>query len=507
MSRESRSMIQRVLAQSVAGLFVLLTACNATGQGTTAQDQGSVKSSPQAAVQEQLGTPPANIDTATAQALSQTFRGAAARALPSVVYIEVEKTARPGDEQMQGVDPFEYFFGQPGPQAQPQPEQGSGSGFILDQQGHIITNAHVAGGADYVMVRLQDGREFKAKVVGYDESSDVAVIQINAGDVQLTPAIFGDSDKVQVGDWVLALGYPLGLDFTVTSGIVSAKGRQLPTGEQTALQGFIQTDAAINPGNSGGPLVDLTGKVIGMNTAIFGGPRFVGYGFSIPIDLVQRVVHDILQYGYVRRPQLGVSVAPVNAVDAEVYGLSKVAGAVVKTVSDDSPASRAGLEIGDVITGINGEPIANSADLITTLARMQPEQKVDLTIVRNKKQQHVTVTLGEFEHQQEGAEQPAEKHEVQRTLGFGVEPLTPQLAQRLQLEQTSGVVISSVSPVSGAANGGVRPGMLLLRINGQQVKTPADVQKAAQGINAGDAVSLRVVVPQLGETVINYRTR
>ncbi|HEV8628847.1 MAG TPA: trypsin-like peptidase domain-containing protein, partial [Thermoanaerobaculia bacterium] len=272
------------------GLLVLvLAACD------TKAAQQAERSKPAPAVREQLGdttTTPA--EQSQAKALSATFRSAASRALPAVAFIQVEKKASVA-EQQQIPEPFRRFFGIPPGGSDgggDQPVGGAGSGFILDREGHVITNNHVVADTEEVLVRLVDGREYTAKVVGTDEMTDVAVLKIEprAGE-QLPVAQIGDSDNLQVGDWVLALGSPLELQFTVTAGIISAKGRQL-TGNPSNLEAFIQTDAAINPGNSGGPLVDLDGKVIGINTAIFGGERFVGYGFAIPINLARKAVAD-----------------------------------------------------------------------------------------------------------------------------------------------------------------------------------------------------------------------
>jgi serine protease Do len=503
MSRAHLSRWWPALGRTLGAALLLLVACNAadrTDVETRVQDRDPV--------QEQLGTTPSEVDIATAQALSNTFRGAASQALPAVVFIRVEREAAAA-RRSPGFDPFEFFFGRPegeSPMPPPSPAQGSGSGFVLDRQGHIVTNAHVVSGASQVLVRLLDGREFSAEVVGADESSDVAVIRVEPSGGALTAAQLGDSDQLQVGDWVLALGAPLGLDFTVTAGIVSAKGRQL-TSRESALEAFIQTDAAINPGNSGGPLVDLTGRVVGINTAIFGAPSFVGYGFAVPINLAQRVIQDLLEFGHVRRPQLGVSVQDVTAVDAEVYGLPEVRGAEVKTVQAGTPAAEAGMQIGDVILSVDGDRINNATDLITALARRHPGDRVQLTVFRDRRQLQVPVVLGEFEREQPARERSEERAQAEQVLGFRVEPLTPQMAERLGHTQRDGVVVAQVPPFGAAAAAGVRPGMLVLRINNQEVRTPADVRRVAAGISAGQVVSLRLMVPEAGETIINYRTR
>ena len=502
MNRSKRE-ISRILA--ILAVLVVV-ACGPAATSESAEAAPQPQQSAQKSVEKQLGPKPKSVDTSIARALSDTFQAAAHEALPAVVYIEVQKPAE-AHGQMQVPEPFRRFFGQPqGPQGQAPPEVGSGSGFILDKEGHVVTNNHVIDNATSVLVRLVDGREFDAKVVGADPDTDVALLKIDPdGGEPLPVAKLGNSDNAQVGDWVLALGSPFGLEATVTAGIVSAKGRQLGRGG-AALEAYIQTDAAINPGNSGGPLVNLEGQVIGINTAILGGPAFVGYGFAIPINIADRVIHDLLEYGHVRRPQLGVSVSDVTAVDAEAYGLDEVRGANVRTVQEDTPAAKVGLQPGDVILAVDGKKIHDATDLTTTLAEMEPGQKVDLTIWRNKKSQDVKVTLGEFSTEDE--ETPEQSSAAaQETLGFSVEPLTGDLADQLGYDQPGGVVISQVAPFSQAARAGIRAGMKLLKINDQPVKSAADVRKVAEGISKGDVISLRLLLPEQGETIVNYRAQ
>jgi len=498
----SKSDLHRILATLV---ILLLAACGPAETRETQEPAGS------RLARQQSDAAPA--DTEAAHSLSATFRAAAQRALPAVVYLEVERpmeAARRGQGPGGPVNPFEFFFGPQGPQG-PQgelpPQQGSGSGFIIDGEGHVITNNHVVADASWVLVRLTDGREFRAEVVGSDPASDVAVLKIEPKNGDTLPTVeIGSSDPLQVGDWVLALGSPFELESTVTAGIISAKRRQI-TGRQSALEAFLQTDAAINPGNSGGPLVDLDGRVVGINSAILGGPAFVGYGFAIPIDLAKKVVSDILEFGEVRRPQLGVTISDVNAVDAEAYGLSEVRGADIGTIVPAGPAEEAGLQIGDVILAVDDDEIADAADLTTTLAEHQPGDEVTLTIFRDGERRQVEVELGRF-----AAEAPEREREraaqasVER-LGFSVEPLTPPLAERLGVERADGLVITEVSPFGAAASAGVAAGQVLLRINGQEVETPADVDRIAEGVEPGDVVSLRLIVPELGETILNYRVR
>jgi serine protease Do len=342
-------------------------------------------------------------------------------------------------------------------------------------------------------------------VTGRDEATDIAVVKIEPGQGAPLPVVaLGNSDSLRVGDWVLALGNPLGLDFSVTAGIVSARGRHI-SGRPGALEAFIQTDAAINPGNSGGPLVDLLGQVVGVNTAIAGGTRFVGYGFAVPIDLARRVASDLLAHGYVRRPRLGISVSDVTAVDAEAYRLPNVSGAEVNTVEEGSPAARAGLRIGDVVVALDGEAVPDGTALTTRLARRQPGDEVRLTVVRDGARRDLSVRLGEFERPAGSRDTPRPADASGGALGLQLQPLTPELSSRLGISGTNGVVIAGVQSNSSAAAAGVRAGQVLLSINGQPVRSMEDARRLAGGLRTGSVASLRVRDPEIGETIINYR--
>jgi serine protease Do len=445
-------------------------------------------------------------DPSIAQALSAAFRSAADRALHAVVQVTIERSASPQD-MAQVPDDLRRFFGWQGQSQGPMPpEVGTGSGVIFDNQGHILTNNHVVANADRVRVRLVDGHEYSAKVVGADPSTDVAVIQIEPGKggAPLDPITFGDSDSLRAGDWVIALGNPLGLDFTVTAGIVSARGRQLG-GDASALQSFIQTDAAINPGNSGGPLVDVSGRMVGMNTAIVGGERFIGYGFAVPVNLARRMMSDILEYGFVRRPRLGISVSNVTAVDAEAYGLDRIAGAEVNRVEEGSPASKAGLQIGDVVVALEGKPIIDANDLTTALAERKPGDKVRLTVIRNRQRREITAELAEFAHQPESRPSAPAGNTPAERLGFEAQAVTPDIARQLGLRAARGVVVTGVVPYGSAASAGIRPGQVLLSINGQAIKSVDDVDAIARRLKPGQVASIRLRDPELGETIVNYR--
>ena len=464
---------------------------------------------PQSAAATRVNHPAESVvsprDTAVALAMSRAFRWAAERVLPSVVYVTVEHGTGTTPPRVPIPESFRPFFNMPEEWLPVPPEQRTGTGFVFDGKGHIVTARHVIANGDRFTVRFRNGREYPAKLAGADPVTDVAVLTVD-GMMNEGIAMLGDSDSTEVGDWVLALGNPLGLDFTVTAGIVSAKGRQL-SGSAAILESFIQTDAAINPGNSGGPLVDVRGRVIGINSAISGGSRFVGYGFAVPINLARRVVSDLLAYGRVRRPRLGVRVSDVTAVDAEVFGLDRVSGADIGGVEPGSPAARAGLTVGDVIVALDDVPIRNATALTTGLAARQPEERITLTIVRDRQRQHVAVTLGEFTPVRDSTGQMPNRRRAASPLDFTVQPITPDVANQHGISQRAGVVITDVAPWSNAAQAGLRAGQVVLQINRQVVTGPADVARIGTALRPGATVSMRVIDPDVGETLINYRLR
>jgi serine protease Do len=493
----------RQATRVLAGVLALtaVTACDEMGR--TVNDNLGQRRDAAAApdrVQQQLGDIPASLDTTSAARLSAAFRAASALALPAVVQITTVAVA----EIPAQVLPFH-------PEGQ-QRMQGSGSGFIIDEAGHILTNHHVVRNALHVNVVLLDGREFTAEVIGADPSTDVAVIRIEAARNETLPVIpFGDSDALRVGDWVLALGNPMGLTFTATAGIVSAKGRSIGILRGEApLESFVQTDAAINPGNSGGPLVDLNGRVVGINTAIESPTGyFAGAGFAIPISLARKVASDLMQYGVVHRPRLGISIEDVNAADAEVYRLPSITGAEITSVTPNSPAAAAGLTLGDVIVSINDAPIHTVADLQERVARFQPGDRIALAFIRYGASMETSVELGEFEVTQE--QRPRERQVRERSpLGFNVSALPERIAARLGLRGDNIPVVSRVDPVGPAFRANLRDGFVIRQFNGREVRSIRELERAAAGIRAGDVVSLIVLdarQPDPQPTIMNFRAQ
>ncbi len=404
--------------------------------------------------------------------LSHAFALVAKKAEPAVVFVEVEKTViRQGPAEFPfpfanpfdffGPDFFQRFFQDRFPHKFKQ--MGAGSGFIVSKDGYILTNNHVVAHADKIIVKLADGREFKAKVIGTDPASDVAVIKINAHNLPTLP--LGDSDKIQVGEWVMAIGNPFGLTQTVTVGVISAKGRS-GVGI-TDYEDFIQTDAAINPGNSGGPLVNMRGEAIGMNTAIFtrsGG--YMGIGFAIPINMVKVVMKQLITKGKVVRGWLGVVIQDLNEDLAKSFGLQRPEGALITEVAEHSPAAKAGLRRGDIILAYNGKPVKNVAELRTLVAMTQPGTEVTITIWRDGHKQDLKVRIGT---QPQNFFALGSQNEILNRLGLTIEPLTPQIADRLGYGLNDGVVITGVAPNSPAAMVGLKPGMLIEEVNRHRI--------------------------------------
>lgn len=408
-----------------------------------------------AAVEKKNGDTGANLLEKTSQAFTQIAK----KAMPCTVYIKAQ--IQPSGQQYPNPfdqfqdDFFKRFFGgnqNPFPQQQ-QPQQAAGSGFIIRSDGFIVTNFHVVKDATQISVMLNDGREFPATVKGTDPRTDLAVLKIDEKDLPFLS--FGDSDDLQIGEWVVAIGNPFGLEGTLTVGVVSAKGRQ-DLGI-ASYEDFIQTDAAINPGNSGGPLLNLQGDVIGVNTAISSNSGgYMGIGFAIPSKMVQNVIDQIIDGGSVKRAYLGIVLQPVDKELADALGLDKQDGVLISEVIKDSPAQKAGLMQGDIVLSYNDKPIKSVAKLRNDIALMNPGSVLKLRILRNQKQMDIAISLGTQN------ENEVITGEVIQKIGLELENLTPELAARLGYSSdTDGVVISKVKPSSPAAAAGLRPGFLI----------------------------------------------
>ncbi|MET0026026.1 MAG: DegQ family serine endoprotease [Candidatus Thiodiazotropha sp.] len=429
----------------------------------------------------------------------KAFASVARSVSPSVVFIQVETTAQQPSNINQGMpfsqpwpfgdDMLKRFFGDQyhgSPHMTPrqsQPQQrraiGQGSGFIfatqdglLSDKSYILTNNHVVENADKIRVKLQDGREFEAKVTGRDPQSDVAVIEIPTGGV---PALnWGDSAELEVGEWVVAIGNPFGLSHTLTVGVVSAKGR---TGVGiNDYEDFIQTDAAINPGNSGGPLVNLDGQVVGMNTAIFsrsGG--YMGVGFAIPSNLARAIANQLIERGSVTRGFLGIVIQQLTPELAESFAIEPGQGILVAQVSEDSPASRAGIKQGDVILNYQGKPVSSVGNFRNQVALTPPGESAQLGILRDGKSMQLDVSIGELTQDKRIAQNGTQTADE---LGLTVQTLTPELADQFGARAGEGVVVSEVRPGSIAALAGIDPGTVILQANRRSLSSAAEFEQA-----------------------------
>jgi serine protease Do len=441
---------------------------------------------------------------------SKAFASIARSVSPSVVFIQVEATMRyspyhqfpmPLDEQWPfGSDLFKRFFGEnfgnnkklQAPHRRPK-IIGQGSGFIFASKeqlfvnkSYILTNNHVVKHADKIKIILQDRREFEARIVGIDPKSDVAILEINTG--ELPPLKLGDSSKLEVGEWVVAIGNPFGLSHTLTVGVVSATGRNsLGIND---YEDFIQTDAAINPGNSGGPLVNLDGYVVGINTAIFsksGG--YMGIGFAIPINLANVIAQQLMKHGEVVRGYLGVLVQELSLELAKSFGLEKNEGVLVAQVIDDSPAANAGVKQGDIIMAFHDKPVSSIASFKNLVALTSPYSKVLLKILRDDKQVKINVTMSKLTQEKEQAssyEQPSKE------LGLTVLNITPDLAERFYLNSEEGVLITKVKTGSVADMANIKVGYVILQVNRINVKNTNDFNRALKKSSKGKSVLLLI---------------
>jgi len=425
----------------------------------------------------------------------QSFAGVAEAVSPAVVNISTEKVIKsPGGPSFRHFqspfgenDPFhdffERFFGN-----RPRREfkqRSLGSGFIIDKEGFIVTNNHVVENADKIKVKLSNDREYPATVVGRDTKTDIALLKVeNLQDIGI--ARLGDSDDLKVGEWVVAIGSPFGLEHTVTAGIVSAKGRVIGSGP---YDDFIQTDASINPGNSGGPLVNMNGEVVGINTAIVSrGGGNVGIGFAIPINMARGIIGQLQTSGSVTRGWLGVTIQDLTPELADYYGLEGVKGAMVGEVFKGDPAEKAGIKAKDVIVEVDGEKIGSSRDLSRVIAATHVGEKVTIKVLRNGKERTFRIKIVKRTDDKE-AMAMHDSGEV-TDLGMAVSSLTPDLARRLNIPETQGVVVIAVNRDTPASKAGVQEGDLILEVNHKLVKSVQDYRKYVEEVRKGEIVSL-----------------
>jgi Do/DeqQ family serine protease len=459
--------------------------------------------------------PPVNATSLPASGTQNSYADVVARVAPAVVTVRSERRTRAAQQHPFMDDPFfRQFFGDRMPQQQqPQIERGVGSGVIVTADGYILTNHHVVDGAEDIKVDLSDRRTLDAKVVGSDPPSDLAVLKINA--TSLPVLTLGDSDRARVGDVVLAIGNPLGLDQTVTAGIVSAKGRATGVGDGN-FEDFIQTDAPINQGNSGGALINTNGELVGINSQILspsGGS--IGIGFAIPSNMARGVMEQLIKSGKVRRGQLGVIVQTVTSDIAQSLDMKDVRGVIVGSVQPGSAGERAGLKQGDVIVALNGQPVNDSNSLRNRIASTAPDADVILTVVRDGREQQVTAKLGEFKPPTERGDDNAGDGNggggaSTGKLGVTVEPLTADIARQLNLPAgKQGVVVSEIDPAGPAAEAGLQRGDVIEQVNRQPVRSAADVTGALARSGARPALLLvtRVARGQAATIFVTVRPR
>ncbi|NTW48848.1 MAG: DegQ family serine endoprotease [Chlorobiales bacterium] len=445
---------------------------------------------------ETAAPPAADRQINTLRDLNDAFVEIAQNAKPSVVTVFTEKTV-----QRNVVNPFDFFglpfddfFGQPRQREDQRSEKellkGLGSGVIVSADGYILTNNHVVAQSDTVYVKTYDGKTLPAKIIGTDPKTDIAVIKVSASN--LTPIKIGSSDKLRVGEWVLAIGSPLGenLAETVTQGIVSAKGRS--NVGLTDYEDFIQTDAAINPGNSGGPLLNIDGELVGINTAIAsrtGG--FQGIGFAVPSNMAQRVMESLIKYGKVTRGWLGITIQDIDKNIAKGMKLKSREGAIVGSVLEDSPSQKAGIQTGDVIIAVDGKKITNTVELRNMIAGIAPGTKVSLKVMRNGEEKEVSVKLGELPADE--IVKTESKKKIEEVLGFKAATVTQSLASQYGINANrKGVVVTSIDRNSSAFRAGLQEGDLIISVNNKDVASVKDFEKLAGDGKTGDTLLLLV---------------
>jgi serine protease Do len=471
---------------------------------------------PASSAQTMAAAPPMNSAPLSGPVDAATFRNIAKAMSPAVV--NIRSTSKQRAQEMTeffgggggggGDDLLERFFGgQGGRQQRPQrpreqETQAAGTGFVISKDGYILTNNHVVEGATKVEVNFlgeENDVYHEARIVGRDPLTDSALIQLVETKKDLIEVKFGDSEQMQPGDWVMAIGNPFGLAHTVSVGVISATARSFPIAEQRFAD-VLQTDAAINPGNSGGPLLNARGEVVGINTAIYTDSRQagnIGIGFAIPINSVRELIPQ-LRTGKVSRGVIGVSVSPVPADALAEFGLKDRRGALVGTVTRGKPAAKAGIEPGDIILEFNGKPVKNRDELVATVVATRPGLTVPVKILRDKKEQTVSLTVDELDLEDEGTravERTTTEPEEEPSAGFGITltALTPETAKRLRATDAQGVLVSEVEQGSPAFRAGIARGDIITRVNRQPVRTPQEASRALSQVASGGTAFLLVL--------------
>ncbi|QOR38469.1 DegQ family serine endoprotease [Billgrantia diversa] len=419
------------------------------------------------------------------------------QAAPGVVNISTTRVVPDRSQAFEGFggqeipDIFRHFFGDrlpapPGGPGRGGERQSLGSGFVISEDGYILTNAHVVEGADEILVRLNDRRELEAELIGADTQTDVALLKV---DVTGLPTLnMGDSDQLQVGEWVAAIGSPFGFDHSVTAGIISAINRTLP---RDAYVPFIQTDVAINPGNSGGPLFNLDGEVVGINSQIFtrsGG--FMGLSFAIPINVAMDVANQLRDDGRVRRGWLGVMIQPVSRDLAESFGMDSPSGALIADLDPEGPAAQAGLQAGDIVLEVDGEEVERSRNLPRLIGRVDPGNDAELTVMRDGERQDITVTIGDWPDSEEPAQARSSESDAQARLGIAVAELDEAERERLGID--SGVLVRDIAPGGAAAEAGIMPGDVIVSLDHHAVEDAEQLRKLVDSMPTDRAVPVRL---------------
>lgn len=416
---------------------------------------------------------------------------------PAVVNIDVEVKAKQSALPFFNDPFFKQFFGDEYKKySRSVPMKGRGSGFIVSKDGQILTNDHVVDGADKITVTLADGTTYDAKVLGKDPTFDLAVIKINPKKDDLPTLELGDSDATQVGEWVIAIGNPYGFEHTVTVGVVSAKNRSIHA-QDVNFDGFLQTDAAINPGNSGGPLLNMDGKVVGINSAIV--PYAQGLGFAVPINMAKQIMNDLITYGKVKRGWLGISVQNLTKEFAENYNIKAEKGVIVGDIFKDSAAERAGLQVGDVIVSVNNTPVKDVQTFVNTVRGQAPGSELKMDVIREGKTLNLTAKLDEIPDSEGNASAPSSgptKTNVLQNMGISIVKLTPEMRRQYRIESKADLIVSSIDDGSVAQAAGIREGDLLLQVNGRKVSDPSDVDKAVKK----DSKSVVLLIERDGRT-------